>query len=121
MLLASFTPHERSTRKSHPAAALRVRRATAPSTRGETMAQASALYLYAWLALGACTLLCVPAARGGALLGATLPFWLVGAPLLDLAWLRRAAIVGTLHRCMRLVPARMAGTRARRSRRARQR
>jgi len=45
--------------------------------------------LFAWLLCGTIALVCVPAARGGALLGATLPFWLVGAPLLDLLWLRR--------------------------------
>ena len=48
------------------------------------------LFLLAWLASGLLLLACVRAARGNGLLGATLPFWLVGAPLLDLAWLWRA-------------------------------
>jgi hypothetical protein len=32
----------------------------------------------------------VPSARTSAMFGATLPFWLVIAPLLDLAWVGRA-------------------------------
>jgi hypothetical protein len=45
--------------------------------------------LIAWLAIGCAAVLLVPAMRGGRLLGATLPFWLVAAPLVDLAWLSR--------------------------------
>ncbi len=45
--------------------------------------------LIAWLALGCAAVLLVPAMRGGRLLGATLPFWLVAAPLVDLAWVSR--------------------------------
>lgn len=47
-------------------------------------------WLLAWLALGLAGVLLVPAARGGALLGATLPYWLVAAPLIVLATLERA-------------------------------
>ena len=49
--------------------------------------------LLAWFALGLLLVLGVPALRGGEHLGATLPFWLVAAPLINLAWLlrRRAA------------------------------
>jgi hypothetical protein len=46
--------------------------------------------LVAWLAVGCTALILVPALRGGHLLGATLPFWLVAAPLVDLAWIGRA-------------------------------
>ena len=49
--------------------------------------------LIAWLAVGCAVLLFVPAARGGHLLGATLPFWLVAAPLVDLAWIGRRGFV----------------------------
>jgi hypothetical protein len=48
--------------------------------------------LIAWLAVGLIVLVCLPAARGGRMLGATLPFWLVVAPLLDLAWIGRHRI-----------------------------
>jgi hypothetical protein len=34
--------------------------------------------------------------RGNALSGLTLPFWLVGAPLLDVAWLTRARWLSAL-------------------------
>jgi len=48
--------------------------------------------LATWLMLGLAALVLVPFARGDRLLGATLPFWLVAAPLIDLAWIERARI-----------------------------
>jgi hypothetical protein len=48
--------------------------------------------LIAWLIFGCGVLLCVPATRGGPRLGATLPFWLVVAPMLNLAWLERRSL-----------------------------
>ncbi|HEX5122022.1 MAG TPA: hypothetical protein VFV97_02160 [Rhodanobacteraceae bacterium] len=45
--------------------------------------------LVAWLLVGCAVVVLVPQVRGGRLLGATLPFWLVVAPLVDLAWIRR--------------------------------
>ncbi|HEX5122960.1 MAG TPA: hypothetical protein VFV97_06920, partial [Rhodanobacteraceae bacterium] len=45
--------------------------------------------LLAWLLVGCGLLLLVPEMRSGRLLGATLPFWLVVAPLVDLAWIGR--------------------------------
>ncbi len=93
MLLAPLALPERSARKTAVTAMpLTARSPMPPSIRGAPAAPAYALALYAWLALGACTLLCVPAARGGPLLGATLPFWLVGAPVLDLLWVNRAGL-----------------------------
>ena len=66
--------------------------------------------LIAWSIVGLIVVLCVPAARGGRVLGATLPFWLVAAPLIDLAWIERRRIarwtVEFLHRFAR--PRRMA-------------
>lgn len=56
--------------------------------------------LVSWAVGGLVVLLCVPAARGGAMLGVTLPFWLVAAPLIDLAWINRRHIA---RRAMELV------------------
>ncbi len=72
--------HSRRARISH--------RLAGPSTRVDVAASAPA-FLITWMALGLVVLLCVPAARGGAMLGATLPFWLVAAPLIGLVWLWR--------------------------------
>ncbi len=49
-------------------------------------------WLIAWAAVGVFALLLVGSARGDALLGVTLPFWLVGAPLVDLVWVERVRI-----------------------------
>lgn len=57
-------------------------------------------WLIAWTAIGALALLLVGAARGDALMGATLPFWLVGAPLIDLVWVERAHARAWLSRRM---------------------
>ena len=48
--------------------------------------------LLAWLAVGIGVLLLVPLARGDRFFGATLPFWLVVAPLVDLGWIERRRI-----------------------------
>jgi len=48
--------------------------------------------LIGWSIAGLMVVLFVPAARGGQMLGATLPFWLVAAPLLDLGWIERRRI-----------------------------
>ncbi len=48
--------------------------------------------LLAWLAVGIGVLLLVPLARGDRFFGATLPFWLVVAPLVDLGWVERRRI-----------------------------
>ena len=66
-------------------------RTSAPPRIARPAARSAApRWLYVWLAAGLVIWLCVPAARGGDTLGATLPFWLIGAPLLNLAWLTRA-------------------------------
>lgn len=46
-------------------------------------------WLLAWLAIGLLVLLLVPAARGGGFAGYSLPFWLLGAPLINMLWLSR--------------------------------
>lgn len=48
--------------------------------------------LIGWFVLGSLAVACVPALRGGLSTGWTLPFWLIAAPLVNLAamaWLRR--------------------------------
>ena len=53
--------------------------------------------LTGWLVAGAFLLALFPALRGGAALGATVPFWLVAAPGINLAWFARGRIAsGTL-------------------------
>ena len=57
--------------------------------------------LVGWALLGALALLCIPALRGGPQTGWTLPFWLLAAPLLNLAalaWLQRGANAATRRR-----------------------
>lgn len=76
--------------------------------------------LLAWLAVGIGVLLLVPFARGDRGFGATLPFWLVVAPLVDLGWVERRRIAACVsERWQRLGRARPArNVRAQRSRRA---
>ena len=64
---------------------VRARRARAPASRAPYRPVRA---LLAWLLAGVGILVCIPAARGGALLGATLPFWLVVAPLINLVVVR---------------------------------
>jgi hypothetical protein len=60
--------------------------------------------LIAWLVAGVLVLVCVPAARSDRLLGSTLSFWLVIAPLLDLAWIERRRIVRRVANLLRSLP-----------------
>ena len=66
--------------------------------------------LLAWLLVGVGVLLLVPFARGDRFFGATLPFWLVVAPLVDLGWVERRRIARHVcerwHRLGRVPPAR---------------
>ena len=87
MLLSPLTlPEPVSLRRREGGERRSPRRPAAPSQDGASPAKA---VLIAWLALGTIVLLWVPAARGGGLLGASVPFWLVAAPLIDLAWILR--------------------------------
>jgi hypothetical protein len=95
MLVAPLAiPVSNTTRDGHAPARSRHRRTipAKPAAPGTT-ATAAPLFLLAWFVAGLLVLLCVPAARGNSLLGATLPFWLVAAPVLDLAWLWRMRLV----------------------------
>ena len=53
--------------------------------------------LMAWLLIGVAALLFCPSLRFDARFGATLSFWLVGAPAIDLAWILRARISPLQH------------------------
>lgn len=55
----------------------------------------------AWLVIGAVAIVSIPALRGDPALGATVPFWLVAAPAIDLAWLARARIGAVIRRIAR--------------------
>jgi len=60
--------------------------------------------LVAWLLVGCAVVLLVPAVRGGRFLGATLPFWLVAAPLMNLAWRYRALLASRAAEIFRRSP-----------------
>jgi hypothetical protein len=70
-------------------------------------------FLLAWIVLGLIVLASFPIARGNAMFGATLPFWLIVAPALDLAWLTRHHAIADLRRWTKS----LRGVRTRRSRR----
>jgi hypothetical protein len=92
MLLASLPSAEAqkpSTVHARPARA----RPLAPRHRTRSAAHC---VLVAWLVLGALTVIALPIARGDTLFGASLPFWLVAAPLIDLLWLRRRRLATAL-------------------------
>jgi len=57
--------------------------------------------LTAWLVAGASLLALFPVLRGGAALGATVPFWLVAAPAINLAWFARGRIASRVVRALR--------------------
>ncbi|MFI4970234.1 MAG: hypothetical protein ACHP7D_08495 [Lysobacterales bacterium] len=91
MFVAPLPVSERSTQHRRPIARRGVRSTPRARSRlGNT--SAAPVVVLAWLALGSAALLFVPAARGTALLGASVPFWLIAAPLIDLAWLERARL-----------------------------
>jgi len=76
-----------------------VRRATRVPVRANARAQrdsAIPAVLLIWIVLGAALLLLAPFARSDRSLGATLPFWLVGAPLIDLLWWQRRSVAAAL-------------------------
>ena len=53
--------------------------------------------LMAWMLFGTAALLFNPSLAFDARFGATLSFWLVGAPAIDLAWILRARIASAVH------------------------
>ena len=54
-----------------------------------------AMALWIWLALGVAAMLLIPHLRGNDPMFGWLPFWLVVAPLIDLAVLRRSWLAAT--------------------------
>lgn len=88
MLLSPLTLPDPVTRRRCDAAAP-ARVPATPSPRRDGEDSFAGTLLLGWLAFGLILVFFVPAARGGGLLGATLPFWLVGAPVLNLLWWKR--------------------------------
>lgn len=97
MLVAPLVLSERSPSRRRRLPVGRKKRGM-PSARVLADDGSRARVLVAWLALGLCAVICVPAARGGELLGATLPFWLVGAPLINFLWWKRSEVLDALRR-----------------------
>lgn len=96
MLVASFTIPSDGVRRVR---AVPVKAAT-PLTPGPL-----ATAVLGWLAFGGLAMAFVPHGFADMELGATLPFWLVGAPLIDLAWLMRRRAAVALARVLRRQPA----------------
>jgi hypothetical protein len=90
--------------------------AQAPLPRHAAHARPVPAWLLVWLAAGIALLACMPSLRASTAAGASGPFWLVGAPLLDLAWLRRARIAKALAAGSGVLGARLATRRRRRAR-----
>ena len=95
MLAATLALSTPSASRHRRASAQQVRN-PASRARDNTRVAWAPMLVSVWLVIGMAGLIAVPAARGSASLGATLPFWLVFAPLFDLAWLKRADIVNAL-------------------------
>lgn len=79
---------------SSPRAPVRAPLASAPRPATAPAAPFALVGLLGWLGCGSLALAMLPASPAGLELGATLPFWLVGAPLLNLAWLLRRQVAG---------------------------
>jgi len=100
MLLVPLASQESSVRPNGSVRRLRPAPPEADRASGDAMPRAPAL-LVAWAILGAGVMFCVPSARGGGALGGTLPFWLVAAPLIDLAWCKRRTLSEAFRRGVR--------------------
>lgn len=94
----------------------------APPDRARRTRFSSRKLLVVWLAAGAVAWLLVPGLRGGPMLGHTLVYWLIAAPLIDLAWLARRelgagaiALLGVASRGRRVRGARRLRGRVRRA------
>lgn len=97
MLLSPLTLPPPATRRHRPVAPAPRSRSVGRRPSVETASPVPRA-LIAWLTLGLGIVLLVPAARGDALLGASLPFWLIAAPLLNLAWWKRHAALAAIAR-----------------------
>lgn len=110
MLVAPLALPAPSASRRRRASAQQARHSASRARNNPRVAWAPIL-LSVWLVIGIGGLIAVPGARGSAILGATLPFWLVVAPLLDLAWLKRANLVNALRSRSRSAYSRMAAAR----------
>ncbi len=95
MLLAPFALAE--TPRAIPARSHRRR----VDTRATPVVRRVPPWLVVWAVLGTLAVVIVPALRGGGLLGATVPFWLVAAPLINVAWLTRQRWIAAAKRRLR--------------------
>jgi hypothetical protein len=93
--------------------------ASRPSSRRDRRRLRPNAVLVAWLLVGCVVVLLVPAVRGGRLTGATLPFWLIAAPLVDLAWVGRARLAARARSFFAALRSRSAPRNLRRQRPAR--
>lgn len=82
-----------------PRAPSRASLACAPRPAAPRAAPFALPGLLGWLGCGSLALALLPASPARLELGATLPFWLVGAPLLNLAWLLRRPVASA---CVRV-------------------
>jgi len=98
MLVAPFSPIVPDPDRS------RARSVAVPRAASGNGRAAPSQGLLAWLVIGIGIVVCIPAARGSALLGATLPFWLVAAPLMNLAWRYRALLASRAAEIFRRSP-----------------
>lgn len=90
MFVAPLLPPTATTRASARACA-------APSQP----APVATLAVVAWLVAGVSAIVLFPTLRDGPTLGVTIPFWLVAAPAIDLAWLARGRVIAALRRAAR--------------------
>jgi hypothetical protein len=98
MLLSPLSLPQSDTRRRRAPVAARLPVPVASPARRSGADPFVPAFLIAWLALGIGLMILTPAARGGGALGATLPFWLVGAPVLNLLWWRRRECLRVLRR-----------------------
>lgn len=83
-----------------------------PRHRASRSGSAIPVGLLAWAAIGTFTVLVVPAAWDNALAGYSLPFWLIGAPFINMLWLSRVRWFG--HVRSALSPSGRSGARTKR-------
>lgn len=98
MLLAPLSLPQTESRRRGRAGVVRRPALVPPRARRSGEDSLVPAFLFGWLALGLGVMIFVPGARGGTSLGATLPFWLAGAPALNLLWWKRRECLTALRR-----------------------
>lgn len=112
---AASSPRSASPRRRAPARSAMPRMPATPA--GSDAGRRRRLLL--WALAGLLVVMLVPAARPGPLLGWSLPFWLVLAPAINLAWLTRRRWLAALGTGFRAARMRRPGARRLRTRAAR--